>query len=454
MPTVSVKAPKTPVTTGSKGMATAAPPNMCKMPGPPPPFVPTPLPNIGKSDLSPKDFTTTVKVEGEAVAIKGSTFGSMGDVASKGLGGGMVSMNCEGPTAFVAPGAIDVKAEGKSVQLLGDATTNNNGPSGSPPNTSTPAVVQGSGAPAVTQEDPCEAIKAKFGIDVAAYKDHKGKKSVDYQSHHILQDAQIKDFIPKADGIAVLLTDSHSGTEHGTITHERQNDRMNNKGGPGGPAGTFGALKEEAKADLVAAFEGKRKDANGKPMTKAEAELAADCLVKDAEKKAKKSAAAKGKELNDSTKVAPPGGCFAAGTLVQLASGELRKVEDLRVGDRLRGRDGALDLVRIDSCRHELVEISVGASTFTLASFHRFFMADGRLVAARALRVGDSVATLHGPRRLDSVRHLPSYTAIYRLGSAQRSACVLGELGMLVEIGNNGPRVARTEIVSAFQGGP
>ncbi|MEP6653919.1 MAG: DUF4150 domain-containing protein [Myxococcales bacterium] len=142
--TVSVNAPKTPVTEGSSGIATAAVPNVCKMPGPPAPFVPTPLPNIGKSSMSPKDFSTTVKIEGKAVAIKGSTFGSMGDIAAKGTGGGIISANVEGPTAFVAPGSLDVKIEGKNVQLLGDAMTNNNG---SPPNASTPAEMQPPDAP-------------------------------------------------------------------------------------------------------------------------------------------------------------------------------------------------------------------------------------------------------------------------------------------------------------------
>jgi uncharacterized Zn-binding protein involved in type VI secretion len=137
--TVGVNPPKTPVTTGSNGVATAAVPNVCKMPGPPAPFVPTPLPNIGRSSLSPKDFSKTVQIEGNPVAIKGATFGSMGDVASKGTGGGIVSSNVEGPTAFVAPGSMDVKIEGQNVQLLGDATTNNNG---TPPNASTPAEMQ------------------------------------------------------------------------------------------------------------------------------------------------------------------------------------------------------------------------------------------------------------------------------------------------------------------------
>jgi uncharacterized Zn-binding protein involved in type VI secretion len=136
---VAVNPPKTPVTTGSKGVAAATVPNVCKMPGPPAPFVPTPLPNVGRSGTSPQGYSTTVTIEGNPVAIKGATFGSMGDIASKGTGGGLVSANTHGPTAFVAPGSMNVQIEGQNVQLLGDTTTNNNG---SPPNATTTAELQ------------------------------------------------------------------------------------------------------------------------------------------------------------------------------------------------------------------------------------------------------------------------------------------------------------------------
>jgi len=122
---VAVNAPKTPVTKGSNGLSTATVPNVCKMPGPPAPFVPTPLPNLGKSGDSPKGYTKKVKVQGKPAAIKGASYKSMGDVASKGTGGGLVSAQTHGVTKFVAPGSMDVKFEGKNVHLLGDATTNN-----------------------------------------------------------------------------------------------------------------------------------------------------------------------------------------------------------------------------------------------------------------------------------------------------------------------------------------
>lgn len=165
MPKVSVSAPKTPVTEGSTGIAAATLPNVCKMPGPPAPFVPTPLPNIGKSGQDPKKYTKTVTIAGKKVAIEGATFGSMGDVASKGTGGGIVSANVQGPTSFVGPGAMDVKFEGKNVQLLGDPMLNNGGPSGSPANAATMlGVVQDSGSVIfVTGDDKCTLCKKSHG---------------------------------------------------------------------------------------------------------------------------------------------------------------------------------------------------------------------------------------------------------------------------------------------------
>jgi hypothetical protein len=168
MTKVAVNAPKTPVTEGSSGVAAATLPNVCKMPGPPAPFVPTPLPNIGKSGSSPKDYTKTVTIGGKKVAIRGATFGSMGDVASKGTGGGIVSANVEGPTSFAGPGSMDVKMDGKNVQLLGDPMLNNCGPGGSPANSATlMGVIQvPSGlVTLVTGKEPCPLCEKEHGAE-------------------------------------------------------------------------------------------------------------------------------------------------------------------------------------------------------------------------------------------------------------------------------------------------
>lgn len=135
MASVAIHPPKTPVTKGSNGIAKATLPNVCKMPGPPAPFIPSPLPNIAKSGSSPEGYSKTVKIEGDTVAIRGAMFESMGDIASKGTGGGLISANAHGPAKFITPGSLTVKIEGESVHLLGEPMLNNCGSSGSPPNT-------------------------------------------------------------------------------------------------------------------------------------------------------------------------------------------------------------------------------------------------------------------------------------------------------------------------------
>ena len=157
MSTISVNPPKTPVTEGSGGKAFATTPNVCKMPGP----MLTPLPNLGTSGDRLHDGTTTVKFDGKKVAIKGSYFMSRpsGDVVSQGTGGGIISANTQGKTEWLAPGSMDVKAEGKNIQLLGD-TMGNNG--GSPVNAATMKELQDAIGPDVAKE-LCAAVCKHYG---------------------------------------------------------------------------------------------------------------------------------------------------------------------------------------------------------------------------------------------------------------------------------------------------
>ena len=180
MASVSIHSPKTPVTEGSMGTSKAATPNVCKMPGPPAPFVPSPLPNMGKSGMSPKGYSKKVTIEGNKVAIFGATFESMGDMPSKATGGGLLSMNTHGPTKFITPGSLFVSIEGKSVHLLGEPMLNNCGPTGAPPNT-------GATLPGVDQsESKAKKINLECG-EVGTYSElnKKAAKPVDMERDHI-----------------------------------------------------------------------------------------------------------------------------------------------------------------------------------------------------------------------------------------------------------------------------
>jgi hypothetical protein len=258
MPTVGINGVKTPVTQGSSGMATATLPNVCKMPGPPAPFVPTPLPNIGMSGSSPQGYSTSVTIEGQPVAIQGASFNSVGDVASQGTGGGIVSSNVQGATTFIGPGSLDVKIEGKNVQLLGDPMMNNGGPSGSPSNAATMAgVVQAPaspGDPASDDSDSDETVTVQiyllddFGQRMAnaPYKLAVGDETREGNADG---DGLLKeDGLPKAEVGRLLwgdpnadAADGDDGSGDGSVVDQSQDD-----GGDDGAAAGGGGSDEDA----------------------------------------------------------------------------------------------------------------------------------------------------------------------------------------------------------------
>ena len=156
LPTVSVNPPKTPVTEGSQGIAAATLPNVCKMPGSPAPFVPVPLPNIGKSAMSPKDFSTKVKVEGKEGANQRRELQEHGRYRLEGNGRRHRLDECRG-SDDVHRARLDGRedSEGKNVQLLGDQMLNNCGPAGSPANAATMmGLMQATGAAAAANAQP------------------------------------------------------------------------------------------------------------------------------------------------------------------------------------------------------------------------------------------------------------------------------------------------------------
>lgn len=111
--------------------------------------------------MSPKGYSKSVEIEGKAVAIRGASFKSQGDMASKGTGGGLISANTHGVTKFITPGSLTVSIEGKAVHLLGEPMLNNCGPSGSPPNTGATmtGVKQGPATIAELEDMLCEIWK-------------------------------------------------------------------------------------------------------------------------------------------------------------------------------------------------------------------------------------------------------------------------------------------------------
>lgn len=226
MASVTIHPPKTPVTEGSMGTAKATVPNVCKMPGPPAPFVPSPLPNIAKSGMSPKGFSKSVKIEGKAVAILGATFESMGDIASKATGGGLISANTHGPAKFITPGSLTVKIEGKSVHLLGESMLNNCGASGAPPNTG--ATLAGVGQRDVEIDD-CpghdiefsdlspkgEEDRRKAQQDKKQQFEDRAKQREKLANHHAKTGRANKDGVTAGEFLAGALDDEKAASDIG-----------------------------------------------------------------------------------------------------------------------------------------------------------------------------------------------------------------------------------------------
>ncbi len=105
-------------------------PDVCKVPAPPAPPIPTPFPDLGQSSDT-SSGTESVKADGESLMVKGACFSkTSGDEA--GSLGGMVSNTTRGKAEFVNY-SFDVKAEGKNMARLADPMFGNKGSAANTP---------------------------------------------------------------------------------------------------------------------------------------------------------------------------------------------------------------------------------------------------------------------------------------------------------------------------------
>lgn len=321
------------------------------------------------------------------------------------------------------------------------------------PNQATVPALEGV-SPASIKGVDCEKLKAEFGVETGTHgENRKGptkKNSREYQSHHILQDAQTNSIIGRDAAMAVLLYDSHAGTEHGDIT-SRQNERMNNKksGVSPGPASNLGELKKQAKGDLMAGLEHRRKE---KKKSKKKLKQLADCLVAEAEKELKKAYKKKknGQNATNKTEVDPPGECLSADTVLWLANGNSVLAANLTSGMQIETLGGPMQIIRTDQCRSELLEIEVLGAWVALAPFHRVLTAYGYYARADHLRPGHEVLTVNGKATITEIRSNRKPVPVYNFGVGQQTGCKVGSVGLWVEVTDTGPPVIRRETVSPF----
>lgn len=170
---------KTVVHAGSGGMSTATP-DTCKTPTPGGPQ-PMPYPNLAQSSDA-SQVTTSVKIDGNGVMVKDSTFAqSSGDEPGSAMG--IMSNKVKGPASFTNQ-STDVKFEGKAVPRLSDPMGQNEG-AGNSSNATSPAEMQGpqvgTGATPGDQE-ACDKLADKEITNDKEGAEKAGMRQKDYKS--------------------------------------------------------------------------------------------------------------------------------------------------------------------------------------------------------------------------------------------------------------------------------
>lgn len=104
--------------------------------------------------------------------------------------------------------------------------------------------------------------------------------------------------------------------------------------------------------------------------------------------------------------------CMAAGTRIQMADGRILPVEQVEIGDKVLANKEGLILTITDVARgHEIddfVQLHDNAGhRVTLTQMHPVIKADGKVVAARSLKIRDQVRTNRGIATIKSAKRVP-----------------------------------------------
>ncbi|MDB5352291.1 MAG: hypothetical protein JWN86_3538 [Planctomycetota bacterium] len=144
--------------------------------------------------------------------------------------------------------------------------------------------------------------------------------------------------------------------------------------------------------------------------------------------------------LDNQTTLAPPVpiySCFGAGTPVGTLSG-LVSIEKIEVGDRVLSRDtrtGSLSYQPVLAIHHNppdvLLKLCIGEDSILSTGYHRFWKAGHGWVMARDLKPGDSIRTMSGVARLQSVSTSPQQP-VFNLDVARTHSFFVGRQGELV----------------------
>lgn len=106
-------------------------------------------------------------------------------------------------------------------------------------------------------------------------------------------------------------------------------------------------------------------------------------------------------------------GCILEGTMIDMADGSQRKVEELRAGDKVLSKSGKILKIksRTTGTDHNFVNIYFhGADALSLTPTHPVLTQRG-IIRSEEVRVGDSIYTRHGQTTVEKIRKTKSFYA-------------------------------------------
>jgi hypothetical protein len=133
----------------------------------------------------------------------------------------------------------------------------------------------------------------------------------------------------------------------------------------------------------------------------------------------------------------PHGACFSAGTLVRTIGGS-QAIETLQVGDRVLSQNtstGALSFQPVVAIHHNqpstTMRLLLGGETIIATGIHRFWKAGTGWTMARDLKPGDTLRTLGGITKVESVEP-DKVQLVYNLDVAEHRDFFVGNVRCLV----------------------
>jgi len=298
-----------------------------------------------------------------------------------------------------------------------------------PVNHAVVAVLNAAGI-AIPDETKCDEVKIKYAVaryNGGARGGRSDPTSANFgkESHHILQNAAVKDLIKRADGAAVMLDGSDGGV------HDKINALQIKRNCPGPGPTNFAELVKGSRDDLATAMKDDPEIEDPK--------AAADCVAIEAVKEAQQARKDnREKPIKPTDPVRKVKSCFRASVPIWLDA--VRRIAASSVCEGM-SLWGGQRVVRVDACAAPMVEITTSRGTVALARAHSVRLASRQSRRADRVRVGDCLDTVLGPVEVVCVRCLVASEPAYTFSFDVKGIQPIGEFGLCAEMPTLGPPV-------------